>query len=231
MKKLTALALVALVSLFLVACGSGGGDSGGTVPPATFPLWQAWVSTVSKAETRSFSVSGTYSGASVSGSGTVTFNPLKASTFEGKNALGQTIVVSGTLTVSGQTIPYGGTSTDYVDSNYLPLGVANSGYMVVSGTPTIPQTAQVNDTGTLATFTAYDSSAKTTVLGTETMTFALLPDTASSAILQLIFTDRSTTGAVIGTATQTYRIALNGTLTRLSEQYQDSTGSMTLTYQ
>ncbi|MGE5339756.1 MAG: hypothetical protein ACM3PU_18175 [Gemmatimonadota bacterium] len=219
------------MSVIVAACGGGGGGSDGQGAPTTYPLWQAWVSSVSKAETRSFSVSGTYGAASVSGSGTATFNPLAAATFEGKSALGQTIVVSGSVTVSGQTVPYGGTSTNYVDSNYMPLGVANAGYLVASSTPTIPQTAQVNDTGPIVTFTAYDSGAKTTVLGSESIAYSLLPDTSSTAILQLIVTDRTTTGALIGTTIASYRIGLDGALTRLSEQYQDGSGSITLTYQ
>ena len=234
MKTVKALASAALIFLFLAACGGGaGGDgSGGSASATAFPIWQAWVNSLTKAETKSFAINGTVGGVVVTGSGSATFGSLASSTFEGKSALAQTVVATGTISANGQSMPYGGTSTMYVDSNYQPLGsTSGSDYLVVSGTPTIPQTAKINDTGTLVTFTRYASGAKATVDGTQTVTFALLPDSASTAILRLVSTDKSISGTVTATGFMTYRITPVGTLTRISEEYQEGSTSLTLTYQ
>jgi hypothetical protein len=63
------------------------------------------------------------------------------------------------------------------------------------------------------------------------VTFALLPDSGSTAILRLVSTDKSISGTVTATGIMTYRITPVGTLTRISEEYQEGSTSLTLTYQ
>lgn len=229
-KKMLTLASLTL-SLTLAACGGGGGSAADPVTSTqTFQVWQAWTNYVTTAQTRSFSVSGTYSGASVGGSGTSTRGALSSATFEGTPALQKTSVVTGTLIVNGTNVPYNGTQTSYVTSNYLPLGYSGSEYGVVTGTVSVPQTGRVNDAGTLYTISRYASSTKTTPKGSTVVSYALQPDTADTALLKVVTTERTTTGALESTSTQTFRMTPAGALTPVSEETTTSSYALTLRY-
>jgi len=218
-----------------VIAGCGGSDDSPPPPPTpvvtTFPVFQSFVNALNRSETKAFSVSAIISGVTVSGSGTATFGNLTSATFEGRSALAKTTVVTGTLTGGGQSLPYGGTSATYVDSSYQPLGQSTASlYGVVSGPVTIPQTASVNSTGRLYEFNRYTNSTKTVRLGTATVEFALQQETASTAILKLVTTNKSTTGALEGTVVENYRLTATADATRISEQIIVGADSLTITY-
>jgi hypothetical protein len=221
-----------LLTVLLAACGGGGGGSGFTPVSSTetFQLRTAWINYLTDSRPLPFTVSGTSSGIRITGSGTLTQGSLSASGFEGVSAMQKTFAMTGSITGNGITVPLSSSITDYVDSNYYPLGSSGDEYTVVNGTATIPQTAVVNDTGTLFTENRYQSSAKAVLLGTNTLSYAVQPDAASTALLKLIQVEKNTAGATTDTTTMTFRMTPAGGLTRLSEVSSDGTETITITY-
>ena len=134
------------------------------------------------------------------------------------------------LTANGVTVPITATSIAYTNTNYLPLGSSSSTeYAVVQGTPTIPTTAVINDTGTAYTANRYTSSAKTTLLGTDVVTYALVADTATTGLLKVTHTYKNTGGAMTMQDTLTLRITPTGSLTYVNETVLDLANNQNLT--
>jgi hypothetical protein len=214
-KLLLATASVAL----LAACGGGGG--GGTPAPVastqTFDLRAAYVALFTTPSSNQFTLSGTIEGASVTGSGTATSGSVSSGTFEGLASLQRSQTISGTLSGNGQTIPLTVTSTDWTDSNYVPRGSTGDEYEVVSGTPTIPTTARVNDTGMLFTAITYPDSRKQFRTGTVDVSYVVEADTATTAIVKLIRTYRDTGSTITNISTATFRIDATNRFVRLNE--------------
>jgi hypothetical protein len=229
-----------LISLF-TACGGGGGDS--VAPPVTtidtYQFKTAWVNYFNDSSTLNFTVSGMVSGVTISGTGKLTQGVPSTGTFENVVGLQKTSVVTGNLTgtLNGVvvTVPLDATSTSYVDTNYLPLGQtdAEGGYVVVTGTVTIPQTVKIGDTGPLYAGTFYSSSAKISPLGTFAVSYAVKPDTitGSDALLSLIEVDQDASTGKSSTSTRTFRMTSAGGLTRLSEVSVAGADTLTITYQ
>lgn len=223
-----------LLTGLLAGCGGGGGGGNAWTPTAStevFQLKTAWDNIIRETGTRSFTVSGTYAGLALSGSGSVTQGGLVGTVFEGVAAQQKLTTVSATITGGGQTVTDTQSVSDFYDSNYLPLGTQTSDeYTVVNGSATIPQTARVGDSGTAYTEKRYTSASKTNVLGTNTYTYALLADTATTAIVRVIGVEQDSLGATTYTSTLRYRITPTGAVTPLSETATDSDGSMVFTY-
>lgn len=228
MKSVTS--LIALSALLALAGCGGGGSSGPVVSTETFQLRTAYVNYITDTRSLPFTVSGTVSGTTVTGSGTLTSGTLASTTFENQPALAKTTTVTGTLSASGQTAPLATTTTAYVDSNYNPLGFNATDYTVITGSSAIPTTARINDTATWYSAIRYSSSSKTLRRGTTTASFVLEPDTASTALLKIIEIQKDTSNAVTSTATTTFRMTPAGALTRLSESVIQGTTTLTLAY-
>ena len=234
MKSLKTLFLIC-ASVLLVACGGGGGggtpiSSGPVTSVDIFQTKTAYVNYVNDSRSLPFTIAGTTSGVSVTGSGTVTQSTLTSSTFEGLPVLKKVTTITGTVTGNGVSVPLATTATSYVDSNYTLKGSSGSEYLVVTNGGAIPATAKVNDTGILYSANRYTGSAKTTLLGTTNVTYVLQPETASAALLKLIQVDKNTAGSVTMTSTLNFRITPAGGLTRLSESSVGGTTSLTVTY-
>ncbi|MEI8301675.1 MAG: hypothetical protein WCG13_00165 [Burkholderiales bacterium] len=228
------LAAALVLTLWLAACGGGGGGSdAGTAPPATtsYATWQGWLNYLQEAGIFRYTITGNVQGTAVNSTGSASIGALQAASFESQPAQRKTSLVSGTLTVGGSTVPYGGTTELYVDAAFMPLGSTGAGeYAVVSGKPNIPTTAQVNESGTLFTLTRYDSSARTTLLGTTTVAWAVLPDSADTALFRITSTAANADGSPPSVTVETYRMSTAGALTRLTEEYRDSSAQLTLTW-
>ena len=231
------LAAALALSLWLVACGGGGGGGGGTDPVVSSPgitrydTRQGWLNYLQEAGIFRYTITGTVQGTPVSSSGSASIGALQAASFESQAAQRKTSLVSGTLTVGSSTVPYGGTTELYVDANFLPLGSTGAGeYAVVSGTVPIPTTAEVNQSGTLFTLTRYDSSARGTLLGTTTVAWAVLPEGSDTALFRITSTAANADGSPPSVTVETYRMSTAGTLTRLTEEYRDSSSQLTLTW-
>lgn len=215
----------------LTACGGGGNSSSGPVTSTdTFQFRTAYVSYLQDTRSMPFTITGTSSGNSVTGNGTATQGSMSAATFEGQAAQAKTTTVTGSYTVSGQSKTLASTTTAYVDSNYNPLGFNGSSYTVVTSSTPIPTTARVGDTGTWYSATRYSSSSKSTRSGTESATYVLEPDTASTALLKIIQVQKDTNNSTTYTTTTTFRLTPSGALTRLTETGESSTSSLTATY-
>jgi hypothetical protein len=226
MFKQLKLAIGLAITATLVACG-GGGDSA-PAPPVTstdtFAFKTAYVNLITTSQTKAFKVSGTVAGIAVTGSGTATFGNLSSATFEGKTALSRSYTATGTASANGQTIPVNVTSTLYYDSNYNPLGTASNEYAVINSTPpSIPQTAKVGDTGVLYTFIRYATRSKTDLRGTNTVSYVIEPDTATTALVTIIETAKDNTGKVIASASLVFRATPTGSITLVKETATDFT--------
>ncbi len=255
-KALRAAAMGAV--LVLSACGGGGGggggaDGGGTIagggaasqagaittapasavpaPVQAFQLRNLWANDFGDTTPHQFTLSGTINGASVAGSGALTRGPVSSATFEGASALSKTTTISGAATANGQTSLIYSVGTMYVDSNYNPLGGSNgTEYGVVTGPVNIPQTAKVGDTAVLFTMNLYADSAKTTAIGTRTYSYALEPDTASTALFKYTTVQKDASNAAISTDTLVMRITPAGDRTYVSEISIAPGQNLTLSY-
>lgn len=219
MKNTIKLILATASVALLAACGGGGG--GGTPAPVastqTFDLRAAYVALYTTPSSNQFTISGTIEGTSVTGSGTATAGSVSSGTFEGLASLQRSQTISGTLSGNGQTIPLTVTSTDWTDSNYVPRGSTGDEYEVVSGTPTIPTTARVNDTGMLFTAITYPDSRKLYRTGTVDVSYVVEPDTATTALVKLIRTYRDTGSTITDISAATFRIDATNRFVRLNE--------------
>lgn len=230
MKTVALFASALLVALGLVGCGGGGGD-GPVTSIETFQLRTAFTNYLKSTQTHSGTLSGTYLGVSVSGNFTVTQGALSAGTFEGVAAERKTTLLTGTITGTGGSVPIAASATSFWDSSYLPLGSSGgTDYEVVIGAAIIPATARVSDTALIFTANRYADSTKVTRRGTKEVTYAMEPDTASTALLKLIGINKDTGGTTTSTSSSTYRITPSGGLTRLSEFSTDANGTLTFTY-
>ena len=227
------------LAAFLAGCGGGGGG-GNAWPPISssevFQLKAAWDNIARETGTRNFSVSGTDSGASLSGTGNITQSALVGTVFEGIAGQQKTSTILATITItyqgSSRTETLSESASSYYDSNYLPLGSHSSlEYTVVTGNVTIPATARVGDTGTAYTENRYADATKASFLGTTTYTYRLEADTATTALVRIVGLEQDSTGASTGsTETLRYRITPAGAATPISETLVDSDGTMVFTY-
>lgn len=231
MKIIKLLSLLSFI-VFLSACGGGGGISDTPAVSAnTFQLKAAYINDFIDSRSLPFRVSGVMSGVNVTGSGTITQSNVSNSTFEGITVLQKVSTLTGTLyDPNGRSAPLATTSTSYADSNYVPRGSSDSEYSVITGDINIPLTAKINDTAILHTAKRYTSSSKTTFLGTTVSSFALQPDTASTALLKIIDSKYNTSGTQTSSTITTFRMTPSGGLTPLLVASVSQAVSLTFTF-
>lgn len=197
-KYITAACAAAAAAVSLVGCGGGGGGSSGPVAAAsTFNLNAA----VSNALTSGVSVTGL---TATSGADTYTLSlsiqPQADAAFEGttyKQAR-QTVTVNrnGAFAASGF-------SNVFFSLNPVTIrGAVDSDgeYSVYSQQTALPTAATVGQTGAVHFVTAYTSSAKTTVVSTQTVTWSLEADTATTAFACLNSSATFTNGSRVAEA-------------------------------
>jgi len=226
--KLKIIAPIA-ISLLLVACGGGGGggssssaNSGPVVSTNTFPLASGYRSLVAAGQSVRFNSSGTCSG---------TFSSVSApanisTTFEGQPALSGSRVASFSFTNCTPSSAVA-TQTSYYDTNYIPKGFSIQGgdYGVYARTPNIPTTVRVGDVVVVGTINLYTSSAKNASAGRIDSSFVIEPDTATTAIVNVIDKTYNTSNVLTSTEQDRYRIQANGALTAISYDILYSNGT------
>jgi hypothetical protein len=225
-KTLTAVSALALMT----ACGGGGGGAAAPVTSTdTFPLTTILANSL-QSGSNAFTISGTSSGSNITGSGTATRGSLSAGTFEGSAAQQRTTTVTGSFAINGTSYALNSSSVSWVDSNNMPVGESGgTDYIVVTG-GSIPATVRVNDTGTLYTANRYSNNTKSVLRGTMTVTYVVEPDTAMTALLTLIRTEKDNSNTTTSTNSAQVRITPAGALTRIKETSLEGSTSLVITY-
>lgn len=231
LKLIKTIAAVGALSL-MAACGGGGGGGGAAAPVAstdTFPLTTILANSL-QSGSNTFTISGTSSGNAITGSGTATRGSLSAGTFEGVAAQQRTTTVTGSFAINGTSYALNSSSVSWVDSNNMPVGESGgTDYIVVTG-GSIPATVRVNDTGTLYTANRYSNNTKSVLRGTMTVTYVVEPDTATTALLTLIRTEKDNSNTTTSTNSAQVRITPAGALTRIKETSLEGSTSLIITY-
>jgi hypothetical protein len=208
-------ALTAGFLAWLAACG-GGGD-GPLTPEATSPTYDlraAYVAMLTTPSTLRFVASGTLDGIGITGLGTTTSGAVTSDTFEGQPALQRSETISGTLNGNGQTFPLNVTSTDWTDSDHVPI---------------IAKAVRANDSGNLFTANTFQDSSKNLQVGTVVASYMVQPDTPSTAIVKLVRTYRDNQSVITRIATKTFRIGQTNRLAPLSETLESPASQTNLT--
>ena len=188
--------LAICVLITTTGCGGGGGGSSPSGPVTStnsFPLRAGFDALIASGETISLTANGTAATQSTNGlcSGTLnetTGSATPGATFETAPALSAVSVTTISFTNCAPS-PVTATTTNYYDPSFLPLGFEEGGggdYGVFLAPPAIPNSVMVGDAGIIGTVTLYTDSNKNVVNGREDLSFVVEPDTASTAIVNLI---------------------------------------------
>ncbi|WP_143474094.1 hypothetical protein [Limnohabitans sp. B9-3] len=218
--------LALLSTLTLMACGGGGGDgsNGPVVSANSFDIQSGWTRLIANGYTKTLTVSGSCSGTYTVTQGAAT----TGATFENTVALSSNNATSMTLTNCSPASSVD-TAIDYYDSNYRPLGYSavDGDYAVWTGTPALPTAAKVSDVATVGSANRYASSSKVTPRGRQDATLVMEPDTATTAIANLVLKYYTTSNVLEQTQQQRFRVAADGSLTLISIDVQFANGSTT----
>lgn len=188
----------------------------------SFPLQSGMKASVQQGPSINFTVSGTCSGTANINIST----PLPA-TFGNVAAL--SVVNAANLNLPNCNPPsLYSTSTDYYDSNYNPLGTIDSSgnYGVYAAPPAIPVSVKVGDTGMIGTIN-YSDPTRTFPVGHDDISYVVGPDTANTAIVNMIDKSYDLNGNLTSTEQDLSRIMPDGTMIPVSADIQFASGSTT----
>ena len=235
--RLRGVVVVVLCVLGLGACGGGGGGSSAPSGPVkstlSFPARSGLNTRTANGHTTTLTANGTAATEITNGlcSGTITqtVGPVTGgATFESTSAL-STVEVT-TISFSNCTPAFiSSTATTYFDANYLPLGanVQGGNYGVYLVPPDIPNSIMVDDVGIIGTETLYTDSTKGIFTGRIDLSFVVEPDTANTAILNLIAKEYDASSQLLFTEQDRYRITSTGAITAVSFDIQYASTSTT----
>ncbi len=237
---MTAASLLAASALVACGGGGGGGDSGGgtTTSPgvastSTFDVATAYRTRVQAGATENYNFVATNLAAACTGTATFAFAATASTTFEGAAALSSTQTVTSASGTSGCDIG-SGTGTNYYNASIIPIGLSvNPGlsseqYGTLATAGTLPSAAKVGDTGSISTLNIYSSNAKTTKIGSRTVTYVLVADTATTVFVDFITTsfNNAATPQTLSTERKRYRMTAGATtLDLVSDDVQFATTS------
>jgi hypothetical protein len=234
-------AVAGIFAIALTACGGGGGSGSAAPPPATTYDLQTGISNlVSQGVTVNLALSGTVtiSGAmvSVTGTGTLTYAPSVAATFNNTAAASQTQTLSGTITANGQSGALGPSSVvDYYASGTDAfLGeTAATEYDAAQTSFTYPTMVVGGSAGTLGTISRYSDSTMSVPLGTTEVTYAVTApvDPGSPVLVKLTNQIKDAQGSVTETDVTSYDLSSAGILTFVSASAQTAQGTVLATAQ
>ncbi len=221
--KTLSFALVSLLSVVaLTSCG--GGSNGGATPvisTLSFPWQSGDKASVINGSSINFTVSGYCSGAA-----SVTITTPAPAIFG--TVTGSSAVNTSSMNFSNCTPPsLSSTTTNYYDSNYSVIGIINSSndYGVAQAPLTIPVSVKVGDTGTLGTINYFSNSTVTVPTGHDVISYEIEPDTATTAIVNVIDKSYDLNGTLTSTEQDRSRIISDGTLIPVSADLQYANGS------
>ena len=223
--KLHRLIIGLCFAALLSACG--GGDStpatGPVVSTLSFPLKSAYSTLVEKGYTKKYVVSGSCEGFASE----ITAPATGGQTFNGVTGqLSTALTLSINLTTCASITA---TVNTYYDTDFTPLGFSSVGvYSVYLPPPSIPASIMVGDTGTIGTAKNFTDSSKITLAGKTVVSYVVEPDTASTAIVNLIFQTIDNSENLTSTEQDRYRISSTGALTPVSKDTLTATTHLLL---
>lgn len=214
----------------LAACGGGGGDDWDhdwTEPSTTFALRAAFQARMDAATQVSYTVT---LGGVCNGWATESVTAPVSGTFEGYPALVKTTTATMNFPDCGGSASAVGQS--YYDAAYSVLGATADGEFAKFDTPMVlPEFVRVGDWGSLGTANSWSSPSRTVALGSVDHSFAVDPESDTSAIFRLYMQAYDPWGTLLWTETDSYRLS-GTTLTPLQVVVQYADGaSMTMTVQ
>ena len=121
------------------------------------------------------------------------------------------------------------TTTIYYDTNYTLLGTNSIGgnYGVYLTAPALPTSVTVGSTAIFGTLTYYTNSTKSVPAGQLVESYLVEPDTATTAIVNLIAKNYNAANVLTLTEQDRYRIAATGAPILISIDTQAANGSTT----
>ena len=224
------LALVgALSASFLAACGGGGGGyTATTTPPAvestsSFALSDGYKARIASGATDNFNITG-----GCEGTATIKTEPSAAAQFAGVAGYSsaQTSTVNFTKNCSPPTKTV--TGSTFYNLKYVPIGQSIDGgdYSKFETPPAdLPALVKVNDSGTIATLTTYESSTSTAPTGKRVLSYEIKADTSTTVLTNIITRTYDAANNLLVTQTSSYRTAVNGSLALVSIDVQFSFNS------
>jgi len=233
--------VLALVTLALAGCGGGGGGGGASAPTGlatstlSFPLKSALEIQAANGFMASLNANGDGS-VPTNGDCAGTFNlsgglANTATTFEGVPAFSAVQVLNISFT---NCIPatIAETTTVYYNSTYVPLGaqILGGNYGMYAPLPTYPSVVKVGDTAIVGTAQFFSDSTKAVPTGRMDVSFVVEPDTADTAIINVIFKVYDAASALSATEQDKYRIASTGALTLISVDIQQVNPALHLVF-
>jgi len=214
--------LSCIPAALLAACGGGGGSGGPVASANAFNVLAGYQNLVASGQSTNLAVSGT-----CAGTASLVRGPANtAATFEGVSgfsATETTVVTLSSCTPASST----DTTTQYYDANYAPLGFSILGgdYGVWASPPPIPASVHVGDSGMLGTIDEFTDSSKSISTGREDVSYVIEADTATTAIVNLIFRDYDGSNVLQSTEQDRYRMSASGALTLISIDLQFADGT------
>ena len=200
----------------------------GTQSAKPYPLLLSYMSFLSRGQAlQSAVVSGTCSGYS-NGNTTI---PAQV-TFEGKPALAATAI--NTIRLTNCNPPsLKSTTVQYFNANFTPVGSEDPGYeysVFTTAAQPLPVRVAVGDSGSYGVQTVYANSTKQSVTGRRELSYTIEADAATtanqpSAIFNLKVASYDAGNALAFTRQSRYRIAVDGSVTPVSEDEQYSGAS------
>ena len=222
--KIQVFATSLILTFVLGGCGGGASapPSGPVASTNSFPLQAGYKAQVSAGSSINYTISGT-----CAGTATLSDSAPVAATFEGIVGVSVTSTVTAKL-IDCTPATAASTAIAYYDSNYSPLGTSTPGssYAKVAATPVvIPTSVKVGDTAVFATLNTYTNSTKTTLTGQRVISYVIEPDTATTAIVNVISKSYNTANQLLSTQQSRSRMDSTGMLTDLATDVQYSTTS------
>jgi hypothetical protein len=233
------------VMLLLTACGGGGGDGMTAAPgPISVNFTTALGTMVTMGLSANVTLSGTVSGAAVTGTGTYVLTPVSNNPpvlFAGSPANGLTLTGNFQATAAGQAITISSTVTDYYEpATHRYMGEQQNNpppgneFDIASPPLSFPGTVQSGDSGTLGTVMRYTNSTQSSPLGTITVSYLVKADAANSnALIIELITKTYDTGnsTAVETDATDYAVTTAGVISFVSSSAQNSSGSLTVAAQ
>jgi hypothetical protein len=227
-----------LAVLLLSACGSGRSSSvfPPLPPPGSYDLHAGMAALLESGLSTNVNLSGTaiVNGTSnpFSGTGTLTLSPGVSGMFNGTMAQLQTQSISGTVTVAGQTSPYGSSVVNaYEPATTALVGETQSTEFDVAQQPIVIPMVVGTSVTMLGTLSRYSDSTLSVALGTVQVSVAVkfIPlDPGSPEAVQFTYKVYDTGQALVETDTVVYNLTENSLLSFDSATTQNAMGTLTV---